>query len=452
MRCPECGEASNSRLRYCENCGAKMPEPPPGVTGSRPTLRARRSMEEPSYAADIIDEAEAHRQGVDYVPPAPAAKSKSKVIATATADTAEDTDPGQTGPKYDGPRWLASVPAHSQSVVGLAVLAFALALSILPAFDGVGVVGTLLALVGGVLLVARELRLAGEASSVTKLLPAVLYRPEVPAAYAALLTALAVRMLGLGFTPGLWLLGAGLVVHDQYRKVIAGPEGVLARYFDGRQLLVVPEVVALGGVALCVLTLFAPWATVSTMPEVANAPVPAGPPELHVIPSQRAADDVLYTAGAGITTLSGWDLSGAVVVELLLLSLLGLLALRPEVSRPAWTRFAPAGVVGVGLLWALLHIRISPGPIIFVIGLGAVGVQAFRQLREAQLQAYAAPVPAYDDGMDETERLDDEPDPDDMGPDDEPGAYATRPDDEPEPDPDDMGPDDEMEDVKPRRR
>ncbi|MFY2558013.1 zinc ribbon domain-containing protein [Corallococcus terminator] len=441
MRCPECGEASNSRLRYCENCGAKMPEAPQGLTGSRPALRGtrpKRSMEEPSYAADIIDEAEAHSQGVDYVPPATAAKSKVKAIAAAV-DTSEDTDPGQTGPKYDGPRWLASVPAHSQSVVGLAVLAFALALSILPSFDGVGVVGTVLALVGGVLLVASELRLAGEATGVTKLVPSVLYRPEVAAAYAALLTALAVRMLGLGFTPVLWLLGAGLVVHDQYRKVIAGPEGMLARYFDLKQLLVVPEVVALGGVALCVLTLFAPWATVSTLPVVAGAPVPAGPPELHVIAAPQAADDVLYTAGSGITTLSGWDLSGSVVMELLLLSLLGLLALRPEVSRPAWTRFAPAGVVGLGLVWALVHIRLSPGPIIFVIGLGAVGVQAFRQLREAQVQA--APVAAYDDGLDETERMDDEPDPDNMGPDDEP-----------EPDPDNMGPDDEEEDVKPRRR
>ncbi|NTX07929.1 zinc ribbon domain-containing protein [Myxococcus sp. CA040A] len=435
MRCPECGEASNSRLRYCENCGAKMPEAPQGGTGSRPALRPKRAMDEPSYAADILDEAEAHSLGAAYVPAA--------AKAAAPADTAEDTDPGQTGPRFDGPRWLASVPAHSQSVVGLAILAFALALSILPAFDGVGVVGTVLALVGAVLVLARELRLAGEATGVTKLLPMVLYRPEVPAAYAALLTALAVRMLGLGFTPVLWLLGAGLIVHDQYRKVIVGPEGVLARYFDVKQLLVVPEVVALGGVALCVLTLFAPWATVSTLPVVADAPVPAGPPELHVIPAQRAADDVLYTAGSGITTLSGWDLSGSVVVELLLLSLLGLLALRPEVARPAWTRFASAGVVGVSLLWALLHIRLSPGPIIFVIGLGAVGVQAFRQLRESQLQAHAAApvVAAYDDGLDETERMEDEPDPDAMGPDEEP-----------EPDPDAMGPDDEEEDLKPRGR
>ncbi|WP_342374292.1 zinc ribbon domain-containing protein [Myxococcus stipitatus] len=441
MRCPECGEASNGRLKYCENCGAKMPESPQGLTGSRPALRPskpKRAMEEPSYAAEILDEEEEHRHGVGARGAPPSARMRE--------DAAEDTDPGQSRPRYDGPRWLASVPAHSQSVVGLAMLAFALALTILPSFESVGVVGTVLAVAGAVLLLARELRLAGEGAGLTRLLPEVLYRPEVPAAYSVLLAALTVRMLGIGFTPLLWLVASGLIIHDQYRKVIAGPEGVLARYFDPRRLLLVPEVVALGGVALCLLTLYAPWHTMTTLPVVADAPVPAGPPELKVIGQQRPVDDSLYSAGAGVITLAGWDLSGAVLFELLLISLLGLLALKPEVRRPAWTRFAPAGVVGLGLVWALLHMRLVPGPLIFVMGLGAMGFQAFRYLTGWQDDAEPVPAPAYDTGgyatrPDGDEVDEPEPDPDDM-----------YPDDEPEPDPDDMYPDDEEADDKPRGR
>ncbi|AKF82101.1 hypothetical protein MFUL124B02_25460 [Myxococcus fulvus 124B02] len=436
MRCPECGESSNARLKYCENCGGKMPESPQGLTGSRPALRTnstRRALEGPSYAADILDEAEAHSQGAAYVP-------------AGTRDTAEDTDPGQSRPGYDGPKWLASVPAHSQSIVGLAVLSFALALSILPSFDGVGVVGALLAVVGAVLTLARELRLAGEAQGVTKLLPEVLYRPEIPAAFSALLAALSFRMLGIGVMPVLWLLASGLIIHDQWRKVISGPDGVLARWFDPRQLLVMPSVLTLGGVGLALLTLFAPWATLSTLPEVPDAPVPSGPPELRVIGAQRAADDVLYSANAGTITLTGWDLSGAVLVELLLLSVLALLALKPEVSRPTWTRFAPVGVLGVGLLWALLHLKLSPGPFIFVVGLAAMGVQVVRQLRESRDSL--APAPAYDDSHDVTEREED-PEPEDMYPDDEGNPDDMGPDDEGNPD--DMGPDEE-EEPKPRGR
>ncbi|MCE9673712.1 zinc ribbon domain-containing protein [Myxococcus stipitatus] len=397
MRCPECGEASNARLKYCENCGAKMPDTPALTTGSRPALRPsrpQRALDEPSYAAEILDEADDYAQGGQRGQPAYA--------AAPAVETGEDTDPGQARPRYDGPRWLASVPGHSQSVVGLGILSFALALSILPSFDGVGVVGTLAALVGAVLLVARELRSAGEAEDFTKLVPEFLLRPEVPAAYSALLVALAVRMLGVGFTPVLWLLGAGLVAHDQYRKVIAGPEGVAARYFEPRQLLYIPEVVALAGVGLCILTLFAPWATLSTLPDTpVNAPVPAGPPELRVIQQTRPADDVLYSAGGGITTLSGWDLPGAVAVELMLLTMLGLLALRPDVDRPAWARFVPAGVTGAGLLWALVHMKLSPGPIIFVVGLAGVGFLAVQRLRS---ERQALTEPAHDDGSyDETE-------------------------------------------------
>lgn len=381
MRCPECGEASDGRLKYCENCGAKMPVSPQQATGSRPALRASRpsrATSEPAYAAEILEEVEAH--------------SRPHAVGDAPELDPEDkTDPGVSRPPYEGPKWLEHVPAHSPSVLGVGLIALALVLSILPFFHGAGVLGSLLALAAGGLLVARELREAGEAPGFTDVVPEVLLRPEVSALCTSVLAAVAVRMLGLGLTPLLWVAGTGLVVHDQWRKTLSGPDGVVDRYLEPRQLVVMPRMMALAGVAVCLLTLFAPWATVSTamgsLPE--NAPVPQGPPQLRVINSRLASDDVLYARGGDVLSLSGWDVPGSMVVELALLAALALLALRPEVERPSWARFVPAGAVGLSLVWAAVNMRLGVGPIFFVVGLAAVGFIAFQELREGE-----APYPA----------------------------------------------------------
>ncbi|MFP2929263.1 zinc ribbon domain-containing protein [Pyxidicoccus sp. 3LG] len=386
MRCPECGEASDPRLKYCENCGAKMPERPQQATGSRPALRGSRpsrASHEPAYAAEILDEVDEH--------------SRPHAVGGAPELPPEDkTDPGQS----HGPKWLAYVPAHSPSVLGVGLLGLAMVLSIIPFLSGAGVPGTLLALVAGALLVTRELREAGEAPGLTQAVPQVLLRPEVAAASTVVLAAVAVKMLGLGLLPLLWVAGAGLVAWDQWRKVLAGQEGTLS-WFEPRRLLRMPDVVALAGVALCLLTMFTTWDVVSTaaapLPE--NAPMPEGPPELRVINPTRPSDDVLYTRGAEVAARSGWDLPASVVVELLLLAVLALLALRPEVERPSWARFAPAAAVGFCLVWAAANMRLALGPITFVIGLGAVGFLAVQQLRGGRSE----PVYADEDPVDETE-------------------------------------------------
>jgi hypothetical protein len=384
MRCPECGEASDGRLKYCENCGARMPVSPQ-ATGARPAVRPSRpgrKASEPAYAEEILEEVEEH--------------VRPHAVRRAPAPDPDDvTDPGMSRPAYAGPKWLASVPAHSRSVVGVGVLGLALVLSILPFFANAGWLGSLLALAAGVLLVARELREAGESPGFTQAVPEALLRPEATALCTAVLAALAVRMLGAGLVPLLWLAGTGLVVHDQWRKVLAGPDGVVARWLEPRQLLRMPGVVGLGGVAVCLLALFAPWGMVRTPVEPLpdNAPVPMGPPELRVIDAPRPSDDVLYTRGGDVISLSGWDLPASVGVELALLAVLALLALRPEVERPSWARFVPAGAVGLGLVWAALNMRVSLGPVLFVMGLGAVGFVAAVQLREG-----APPLPADPEG------------------------------------------------------
>lgn len=383
MRCPECGEASNGRLRYCENCGAKMPETPAMKTAPRPALRASKVSDEPAYSHEILEEVE----------------ERSRVYEGAPELAPEDkTDPGrQAAPAYDGPKWLAHVPAHSPTMAGVMLLALSLVLSILPFFSGAGVPGTLLALVACAVLVPRELRLAGMASGFTDVVPPVLLRAEVAALSAVVLGTIAMKMLGLGIQPLLWLAGAGLVVHDQWRKVLTGPEGVAQFYFEPRQLTRMPSVVGSVGLAVCLLTLFAGWAkmTTPTAPLPDNAPVPGAPAELRVVDAPRPSDDVLYTRGGDVVMLSGWDLPGSVLVALALLAALALTVLHRDLERPDWLRYAPLGAVGVCLVWAVANMRFAFGPIVFVLGLGAVGSVGVQQLLAARMAAQPEYEPEY---------------------------------------------------------
>ncbi|RYZ41321.1 MAG: zinc ribbon domain-containing protein [Myxococcaceae bacterium] len=389
MQCPECGEsAADVRLMYCEQCGAKMPARPasaprPSARNSRPS----RPASEPAYASELMEEEEEDRRarsGVHRPPP----------VAATSAPVEEDDG-------YTGPRWLKEVPGHSQSVLGVGVVVFCLGLSILPFFPNVGVVGSLLTLVGGVAVVARELRRSGEAPGWVDSVPLVLMRPEVPAAYTLLLAALALKLSGFNLLMPIWVAGAVLVGLDQYKHVIEGPDGV-SRQFDVRSLLGFPRVVALAGVAVCLVALYLPWGQMMAdgSPVTGNVPVPGSvqgaPPELRVIPTNRPMDDSLYSTG-GRVTRSGWDVPASELPLLALLALLVIAALHPEVERPGYLRWVPLGAVSVSLLWALAGVRLAVGPFAFLFGLGAVGFYAVRYALardEAQLPPEEGP---YDD-------------------------------------------------------
>ncbi|WP_223645205.1 zinc ribbon domain-containing protein [Corallococcus sp. EGB] len=407
MQCPECGEnAADVRLAYCENCGAKMPArqlPPPRATSAKKSQRPSRPASEPAYASEIMDEEEDDaRQGRDTPPPRGSR-------AQPPPEEYEDEEP------YTGPRWLKDVPGHSQSVLGVGLVAFSLVLSILPFFPSVGVLGTLLTLVGCVALAARELRRSGDAPGWVDSVPLALMRPEVPAAFTLLLLALSVRLLsGFNLLFPLWAAGTALIAVEQYRRVIAEPDGV-GRHFEWRSLLGFPRVLALAGVAVCVAALYLPWGKVmadgSPLPD--NAPVPgsvrAGPPELRVIPTTQASDDSLYSAGGGVASRSGWDLPLSELPLLVLLSVLVLAALRPDVERPAFLRWAPVGAVSVSLLWALAGVKLAVGPLAFLVGLGAVGFHAVRQaLGRDEPAGY---LPPDEDPYDPDQDLETEQDP-----------------------------------------
>ena len=377
MQCTECGEsARDTSLRYCENCGAKMPLPPPGTRGTG-TRRALTSAGRPSVAPTA--------------PPAPARRlyddddteeqSASPHAARFAAARDEPTDPGLTArpvaPAYDGPPWLAHVPGHSPTLLGLGLVGLALFLSILPFFSGVGVLWTLLVLGGGGLLAVRELRAAGLTHPAWDWVPGAWLGPLLPALVSVLLVALAVRMLSLGITPLLWLAGAGLVAHDQYRKVYVGEQG-LGRFFAPRQLVQGLNVVALVGVGVCLLSLFLTWTPHTPTRRVVSS---GGPPQLRVIEPPPG------TASYELPNDAGWDQAPAVGMELLLLIALALLALHPDGVRQPWMRLAPVGVVAAGALWVLVSLLtqgVAVGPFVFLGGLAALGFVSVRDALAAR--------------------------------------------------------------------
>ncbi|WP_225411466.1 hypothetical protein [Stigmatella hybrida] len=323
-RCPECGEiAAEPKLRYCEQCGARMPE-----------------YKIPTAASPVV--AEDERTSVESL-----------------------------GPPYTGPLWLKHVPGHSPSVLGVFLLLAALGLSILPALAGLGPFWSFVMLAGGVLVVARELRATGEAHPLTSWIPASLHPPFVPAAYTALAVAFVLPLLELSPLPLLWMGGTALLAWDQWGKVFAGPEGC-AQHFEPRALTRGPRLLALVGVGVCMLALFFTWLPAPRMPVSYVGPSSYGP--LRAQNAPQPATDVLY--GGMPSALSGHELPVASTVVVGLLGLLVLLMLRPEVERPEWLRFVPAGVTVIALTWALVNLRMEVGPIAFLVGVVPLGVVA----------------------------------------------------------------------------
>ena len=216
-QCTECGAvAAEPRLRYCEDCGARMPEykPPPlppeggaALTGSRPAKSA-----------------------------------------------------------YTGPKWLEYVPAHSPTSLGVILHVVALWLSILPSLAGVGPFWSALMSVGGVLLIAREYRAANEPNPLLDWIPETFLPRYLPAAYSALALAIALPMFEVSIQPLLWIGGTVLVVRDQWNKGLGGPGGLSG---DLRASAAVGgmRVIESAGIAVCLLSFFLTWNLVG---EVAN--------------------------------------------------------------------------------------------------------------------------------------------------------------------------------------
>ncbi|KFE66676.1 hypothetical protein [Hyalangium minutum] len=330
-RCLECGEAAaEPRLKYCENCGAKMPEfkPPPLV------------------------ETEGAEDGGGAV-------SKARVPKKST---------------YTGPKWLEHVPAHSPTVLGVILHLLALGLSILPTLAGPGPFWSFVMVLGVLPVVAREYRLGNEPNPLVDWVPESFSSPSVVAAYASLSVALVLPMLEFSIQPLLWIGGTLLVMLDQWYKVFAHPEGV-APLFEPRQLIRGQRVLALAGIAVCLLSaLIFTWVVEG---EVAQATYRTAAERVRAGELRPAVDSVY--GGAGGLKLTGMEIPFGSTVEVGLLAILVMLMLKPEVDRPVWLRFVPAGVTVISLAWVLVNMGMKVGPILFLAGLLPVGLVSAMQ-------------------------------------------------------------------------
>lgn len=321
-RCPECGEvAAEPRLRYCENCGAKMPDykPPP-----------------------LVDEEAAAK--VAKVRPAP--------------------------PPYTGPKWLVPVPAHSPTVLGVILHMVAMGLSILPTMAGLGPFWSFVMVMGGLLVVAREYRRENIPNVFVDWVPESLYPSIVPTLYAALAIGFLLPMMELSVQPLLWIPGTVLVAGHQWDKVFTD-RGGLAAIFDPLQLGRGARILALVGTLVCLMALFFTWKTVEA-PAVTSIGYLTAQDRIRPINMPRPPPDSVYTEVEPPT--SGMNLPIGATIEVGLLAILMLLMIRPQVDRPVWLRFVPMGITAICMAWVLVNMRMKVGPIMFLVGMVPVGL------------------------------------------------------------------------------
>ncbi len=114
------------------------------------------------------------------------------------------------------------------------------------------------------------------------------------------------------------------------------------------------------------MTLFFTWKTVEA-PAVTNMGYLSAQDRIRPINIPRPPPDSLYTQTEPPT--SGMDLPIGATIELGLLAILEVLMIRPQVDRPEWLRFLPAGVTAIALAWVLVNMRLKPGPMLFLVGL-----------------------------------------------------------------------------------
>ncbi len=322
-KCPECGEvAAEPRLRYCENCGAKMPDykPPP-----------------------LVDE-------------------------QASAAAAKKARPPP--PPYNGPKWLSPVPAHSPTVLGVMLHMAAMAVSILPTMAGLGPFWSFVMVMGGLLVVAREYRRESIPNVLFDWVPESVYPSFVPTLYAALAIGFILPMTEFSVQPLLWIPGTILVAGHQWDKVFTD-RGGLAAIFDPLQLGRGARILALVGVMVCMMALFFTWRVVEA-PAVSSMGYLTAQDRIRPINMPRPPADAVYVETEPAT--SGMNLPIGATIEVGLLAILMLLMIRPQVDRPVWLRFVPIGITAIAMAWVLVNMRMKPGPILFLVGLIPVGM------------------------------------------------------------------------------
>lgn len=370
MECRYCGKAlPESAKRFCPWCGKELApaEPPPVPAVAEPVSPPPP----PTY-----QQAPPPPSGFQPLPPpvgqqaapgqglfSPEARQQAAAAAGEVKKVAGQVASGVQRALED-PNIREAIPGRSLSIAGLAIMATALLLSATPWFYGIGFTWSVIMLAGGALVAVMELRSAGVRVQGLEAIPASLLHPLLPPLFAGLAAIHAFLELSLGLVPLLWVVAAGLLVYDQYKKAMAAPDSVGHR-FDLRQAWQGYRRYIVIGVAICLLSLFLTWS--------ASAGHFSGGYE-----SRYSSYYGGYVSDWNFTKYywPGWDISGrsmsfVTFAVTALVALAGWAAFRG--SRPAWFNQLGLGLGGVALLFWLYHVGGHAGVLLYLVGMLPIG-------------------------------------------------------------------------------
>ncbi|MCY1075304.1 hypothetical protein [Archangium lansingense] len=155
-----------------------------------------------------------------------------------------------------------ATPLSRFSRTQLAVLleAAAIALSVLPFFQGIGLLWSLVMLALGLLVFVEEQRASGQPLPPwlhwVEQLPPEVWNPSLHLVFTLLTLAHAVQQFGIGLTPPLWLLAAWLAGSEQVRRRLAVfPAGD----FSWASVRSGPRLGVLVALGVCLLAFQLPW-------------------------------------------------------------------------------------------------------------------------------------------------------------------------------------------------
>lgn len=312
-------------------------------------------------------------------PAVPAAPSSALHDAAETARSLARQAPAAFERAIHEAEVLDRIPGRSVTLAGLGIVAVAIALSVLPAFSGVGLVWSVVMLALGAVVAVAELRAAGV--SVPVRLPAALRHPLIPPAYAALVAVHAFQLLRLETVPALWLGAAVLLCWDQHRKTVLAPGG-FGQHFDPRRAWQGYRRNVVLGVGVCLASLFLTWGQTSGYF--------SGGYSYNYAYRSNSSGASGYAYGYDYNPTQyywpGFELSGrsqplVLFAEAALLALLLLCALRPgdRYARGARLIGLPLAAF-LGVFW-LLASKDALGSLVFLAGLGTLGFGLFRLSR-----------------------------------------------------------------------
>lgn len=266
----------------------------------------------------------------------------------------------------DGAEVLDRIPGRSVSLLGLAIMASALAVSMLPGFSGVGLVWSAVMLAGGAAVAVDELRAAGHPLPAARL-PRLLADPLFPPLFAALVGVHAFHQLRVGVVPLLWAAAAFLLCWDQFRKTLLSPEG-FGRYLDFAQAWRGYRRNLLLGAGLCLLSLFLTWGETSGWL--------GGGYDYNYRYQGDGEYGYQYDYNPAKYYYPGFEISGrnqsfALFAEAMLFALLLWAAYRPAGDPRRADRVALV-LAGLLALWGLANAAPTAGVLLFLAGIAAV--------------------------------------------------------------------------------